>query len=68
MVAFTLRYSTTLRWVATLGVSAKIGVSMLWRLIHSAVEPDSVSATMAFTAQVVGGKQRAVGDRLVDAA
>ena len=29
------------------GVSAKIGTWIRWRLIHSAVEPDSVSATIA---------------------
>src|SRR6185312_1402698 len=38
----TLRYSADLRCVAIDGVMAKMGTSMLWRLIHSEVEPDSV--------------------------
>src|SRR5450830_715003 len=45
----TLRNSAAFWRVATLGVMAKIGTSILCRLIHSAVEPDSVSAAIAFT-------------------
>ncbi|MOA64474.1 hypothetical protein D3C78_1905380 [compost metagenome] len=45
----TLRYRASLRRVPTLGVSATMGMSMLQRLIHNAVEPDSVRVAMAFT-------------------
>ena len=43
----TLRYSASLRWVASREVSAYMGMCARWRLIHSMVAPDSVSATMA---------------------
>lgn len=43
----TPRYIAIRRWAETLGVSAKIGRVMLWRLISKAVEPLSVRATMA---------------------
>ena len=41
---------------------------MRWRLIHRAVAPLSVIATMALAPEVVGREQRAHGNRLVDAA
>ena len=43
----TPRYIAIRRWAEMLGVSAKIGKVMLWRLTSKAVEPLSVRATMA---------------------
>ena len=48
-IGYTPRYSATRRCVRSWRVKAKIGMSERMRDIHSGVEPDSVSATIAST-------------------
>ena len=62
----TLRYKAALRCVATLGVKANKGTSILWRLIHKAVDPDSVARLNRLYTQVMRRKQSTISDRLID--